>query len=288
MTDFETRLRDVLAGSRRGCAAVGRSGAAARGAGSAGVVRRCATGASRRGRRGRVALAFLRSGSDDDQAATDPTSPTATATARRRRRPAHRSRRHDVTFEAPDTWGFGGVRRLRVAVRTPAGSDPTVGRPADVTPAIACNPANGYGVTVGPAELRPAPSGDVYQLRRQGLRAARVPRDTWLSIWYDDEVAITIATPDRALTEPILGSVKKIDGVDANGCAPELRLRRGGHRATGVGARGLPLRRGRRRSSGAAPDDAQGQRLALPWRPRRAPGGHRATRVRPARAGRSC
>lgn len=234
MTDFESKLRASLRDH---------ADEAPLGADLAG-------GARRRLRRRRTAMAtaavaavvaigapfaFLdRDPASTGEVATDPPSPTAVERTDGLRTESW----YDVTFEVPGTWGIGGTSGYCAGGATPQEATPTVGRPDDVTPAIACNPANGYGVTVGPAELYESASGDVYPYSATGNPEPRYPDGTWVSIWYDDEVAVTIATPDRALTEQILGSVKEFEDVDANGCGAKLGF---AESATGDGTESLAV-----------------------------------------------
>lgn len=234
MTDFETRLRETLHEHADAAESTSELAAGARGR----LRRRRRTTIAGAGvLAGAVIVApFLINHGDapgrgTDQMATVPPSPSPTAIespadglgADAVRADGLRTESwHDLTFEVPSSWGLGNPSAHCTGGATAQDATPTIGRPTDVTPRIACNPTNGYGVGVGPADLYESASGDVYQYSADGLDRPRYPGGTWVSTWYDDEVAITVATPDRALTEKIVGSVKRIDGVDANGCAPTL------------------------------------------------------------------
>ena len=221
--DWESRLRDTLTERAQ----------------DAPVSHGLADGARRRLRRRRTTGAVLAvaavaavvplgmtwlSGSDDG-AAPVVDEPTTTATASS---PAsgvietgYRAESwHDVTFEVPVEWGYGGTTAWCAGADSPEAALPVVARPDTVTLSIACNPTEGYGVTVGPADFYEAGSGDVFQYSAAGNDQPRYPDGTWVSVWYDEEVAVTVATPDRALTDRIVGSVQTVDGVDPNECPP--------------------------------------------------------------------
>lgn len=221
MTDFESRLRDSL--HDRAEDAPGATG--------------LADGARRRLRRRRTTIAgagvlaglvvvapflFMDGEPEGPGIATDPTSPSASTTVVDDG--VRTESWHDVTFEVPDDWGHGGTSAWCVPGRSPEESTPTVGRPTDIVPMILCDPGQGYGVTIGSAAaFDPVyESGHVWQYDTEGVDSAVYPDGAWLSYWYDDTSVVTIVTPDRALTEQVLGSVHRIDGVDPNGCAPTL------------------------------------------------------------------
>ena len=167
MSDLETRLRDTLSE---------RAGAAPDALG-------LATGARRRLRRRRttwavaaaavvaagvpVGLSQLAPSSDgggriaDEPPATSGLPPGVIETGYRA------ESWHDVTFEVPVDWGYGGTSGWCAGGGAVAEVGAVVARPDSVVPAIACSPVNGYGVTVGPLvadSFEPAhPSGDVWQ-----------------------------------------------------------------------------------------------------------------------------
>ncbi|PUA81719.1 hypothetical protein [Nocardioides currus] len=225
MTEFEDTLRDTLRG---------RAAEAPRAEGLAG-------GARRRLRRRRTAMAtagvvaavvvvapFLvwdrDPGSND--VATDPTSPTASATSTVPDDGPRTESWHDVTFEVPGEWGVGNPTAWCTNAAEPAAATPTVGRPSDVTPMIACSPGQGYGAIIEPRDPEgyfPA-SGDVWRYQAPEGFDALYPDRSWVGIWYDADVAVTVVTPDRALTEQVVGSVRVVeaDGADDNGCPPML------------------------------------------------------------------
>ena len=221
MSDFEARPRESL--RDRADDAPGAAG--------------LADGARRRLRRRRTAMAaagavaavvvvvpflFVDREQQDPAIATDPTSPSATVTATDDG--LRTESWHDVTFEVPDTWGFGGASAWCSGVDSPEQAIPTVGRPMDIVPLYPLRPGQGYGLTVGSAAaFDPVyDSGHVWQYDTAGRRPARcIPTAPGCPTGTTGRV-ITIATPDRALTEQILGTVHRIDGVDDNGCAPTL------------------------------------------------------------------
>ena len=129
----------------------------------------------------------------------------------------------DLTLEVPDDWGHGGSDWC-VGGATLADAGPRVARPDTMTSRILCSPPNGYGVTISSsATFDPAyASGDVWRYDTEGVVNAQYPDDTWLSYWYDGSDVVTVATPDRALTQRIVGSVTRFAGLDPNGCPPSL------------------------------------------------------------------
>ena len=218
MSDFETRLRDVL--DER--------------AGSAPDATELARGAHRRLRRRRttwavataavvavaavpMALAFDGGGPARDDSAPVAKEPPAAADGFR----AETWR--DLTLEVPDDWGHGGSDWC-VGGATLAEAGPRVARPDTITFRILCSPPNGYGVTIASAaSFDPAyASGEVWRYDTEGVVNAQYPDDTWLSYWYDGSDVVTVATPDRELTRRIVGSVTRFEGLDPNGCPPTL------------------------------------------------------------------
>lgn len=225
MSDLETRLRDTLA--ERAAAAPDVTGLAA--------------GARRRLRRRRttwavvaaavvaaavpVGLTQLAPSSDGGgQIANQPTAtsglpPSVVETGYR----AESWR--DVTFEVPVDWGYGGVTDWCVGTDDPAGRAGVV-RPDTPSLRIGCTPASGYGVTVGSlvaASFNPAyPSGRVWQYDASDAAVVTYPDGAWLGFWYDDEVIVTVATPDREETQRIVDSVETFTGADPNRCPATL------------------------------------------------------------------
>jgi hypothetical protein len=132
---------------------------------------------------------------------------------------------HDVTFEVPADWGYGGISAwCSNGDSSVAEEPPVITRPDTMVPMIMCTPGNGYGVTIGsPAAVYLVyESGHVWQYDTEGVDEAFYPDDAWLGSWYDQDTLITVVTPDRATTQRVVDSVQKIDGVDPNGCAPDL------------------------------------------------------------------
>lgn len=148
---------------------------------------------------------------------TDPASPSASASVAVPDDGLRTESWHDITFEVPDSWGYGAPTGQCFS----SASFPTVGRPSDIAPSVDCA-GPGYGASVGPADLYEPASGDVWQYSAPAGFEPRYPDLAWVSIWYDDDVAVTVVTPDKSLTETIAGSVRVIDGFDDNGCAPLL------------------------------------------------------------------
>ncbi|RYB91237.1 hypothetical protein EUA06_07850 [Nocardioides glacieisoli] len=131
---------------------------------------------------------------------------------------------HDVTFEVPVDWGYGGTSGWCTVGATPDEALPLVTRPDTLTPAIACSPINGYGVTIGDgAALDPAyDSGHVWQFETEGASDPIYPDGAWLGYWYDADTVVTVVAPDRATARRLVDSVETNDGVDPNDCPATL------------------------------------------------------------------
>ena len=131
---------------------------------------------------------------------------------------------HDVTFEVPVEWGYGGTSGWCAGGGDLTGAVEVVGRPDTVVPAIACSPANGYGVTVGSAAAYdPAnPSGSVWQYDAADADVVTYPDGAWLGSWYDDEVVVIVTARDRATAQRLVDSVESFTGADPNDCPATL------------------------------------------------------------------
>ena len=130
----------------------------------------------------------------------------------------------DLTFEVPDDWGHGGTSAWCTQAGAVEESRPVVTRPDAVVAMIACTPANGYGATISPpTSIIPTyESGEVWQYDTEGVDEAFYPDGAWLGYWYDKADVITVVTPDRALTQRIVDSVRRYAGADPNGCPTDL------------------------------------------------------------------
>ena len=130
---------------------------------------------------------------------------------------------HDLTFEVPEDWGHGGSDWC-VDGATLEEAGPRVARPDTITRMILCSPASGYGATIASAAAFDAvnPSGSVWQYSTEGVDEAMYPDGAWLGYWYDDRDVVTVATPDRDMTQRIVDSVTRFEGTDPNGCPPML------------------------------------------------------------------
>lgn len=127
----------------------------------------------------------------------------------------------DVQLRVPADWGYGTLTTWCANDGRP--EPPVVDRPGGAVLGILCHdPSAGHGVAFGdPAAISFArPSGDVWQYDATGVDVVAHPDGAWLSIWYDDDVSVTISTPSRQLTERIAGSIATFEEADANGCAP--------------------------------------------------------------------
>ena len=131
---------------------------------------------------------------------------------------------HDLTFEVPVDWGYGGPSAWCVSQGPGQNSQPVVARPDIAVPAIACVPAIGYGVNVASAATYDAanPSGSVWQYDSDGVDQQMYPDGAWLGVWYGADLVVTVVTPDRELTRRIVDSVQRFTGADPNGCPATL------------------------------------------------------------------
>ncbi|KRE92769.1 hypothetical protein ASG76_14955 [Nocardioides sp. Soil774] len=220
MTDFESRLRDTL---------LERAGAPAPAVG-------LADGARRRLRRRRttwavaaaavlaaavpVGLTALGPGTDGSGGVAD----GGTASRAVGAGDGYRAESwHDLTLEVPADWGYGGVTDWCMGSGAPADRSGVV-RPDTLAIAIACTPAQGYGVTIGSsATYDPVvESGAVWQYDTDGVDQAMYPDGAWLGVWYGADLVVTVVTPDRETTRRVVDSVHRFDGADPNGCPAML------------------------------------------------------------------
>lgn len=127
---------------------------------------------------------------------------------------------HDVTFEVPVKWGYGGVAAWCASDQTLAEARPVVTRPDSLSPATACSPAYGYGVTIGSAAaFDPVyDSGHVWQYDSEGVADPQYPDGAWLGYWYDADTVVTVIAPDQPSAQRLVDSAQEIEGVDPNEC----------------------------------------------------------------------
>lgn len=130
----------------------------------------------------------------------------------------------DVTFEVPVDWGYGGVTTWCTGSSTLEEARPVVTRPDTIVPMIMCAPGSGYGVTIGArGAFDPMyESGHVWQFEASGVTNSQYADGAWLGYWYDDQVVLTVATPDRAETQRLVDSAQPFTGADPNGCPATL------------------------------------------------------------------
>lgn len=131
---------------------------------------------------------------------------------------------HDVTFEVPVDWGYGGVSGWCADGGELEDVPAVVNRPDTLVPAIACSPSSGYGVSVGSSASFGAAvkSGYVWQYDTAGADVAMYPDGAWLGVWYDDEVVVTVSARDQATARRLVDSVRRFTGVDPNDCPATL------------------------------------------------------------------
>jgi hypothetical protein len=121
---------------------------------------------------------------------------------------------HDLQVAVPASWGYGARTTWCAGGKA---ETPVVERPGGATLAIACTPANGFGLTFGSsAAVSPAyESGEVWQY--EAGDEEYVP-GSWLGYWYDDTRLVQVNAADKATVQAVLDSVQVVDSVDGNGC----------------------------------------------------------------------
>jgi hypothetical protein len=131
---------------------------------------------------------------------------------------------HDVTFEVPVDWGYGGTTAWCTAGAIPAEVRPVITRPDTGVARIRCSPGSGYGVTIGSATGFDAAyaSGHVWQYDAAGVEEVMYPDGAWLGFWYDTDTVVTVVAQDRDTARRVVDSVHEIEEVDANECPPRV------------------------------------------------------------------
>jgi hypothetical protein len=125
----------------------------------------------------------------------------------------------DLQVFVPVTWGYGGMSDW-CASGGQLG-DPRVQRSGQVVLDILCDPVVGYGVQFfegSTADLGHRP-GEVWQYESGGT--SQYPDGAWLGYQTGSgHNVVLVVTPQRLLTEEVLGSFERVTDGDANGCAP--------------------------------------------------------------------
>jgi hypothetical protein len=62
----------------------------------------------------------------------------------------------------------------------------------------------------------------VWQYSDDEVDQPMYPDDAWLGLWYDDDVVVTVVTPDRAETRRLVDSIERFTGADPNRCPATL------------------------------------------------------------------
>jgi len=168
-----------------------------------------------------IAFALTRGDTPSTPVATDPPSSSAASPSLTPPRDGWRveSWRH-VTLTVPADWAYGGGTDW---CADDGGLEPMVVRPEAAVLAIGCSPQSSYGVYFGDSaatDLVQGVEGTVWRYSAQSSDQIMIwPQGTWLSVRILDDVAVWIATPEKALTQEVLDSVTHFNGPDANGCS---------------------------------------------------------------------
>jgi hypothetical protein len=124
----------------------------------------------------------------------------------------------NIEFGVPDSWKHGSPNQWCV------GGDlkqAWVSRPNEAQTLVAClDPTNGYGAVVQDAEGVDSKKG-VWEYPATGHE---YPEGAWMTTMVSGDLAVSVATPDRATTEQIADSFRTFDLADANGCPPRQDL----------------------------------------------------------------
>jgi hypothetical protein len=161
-------------------------------------------------------LATQGSGGGDDDGSGPVAGPTAIDTEGTRDpglpNGYHYESLHDVTIEVPNTWGYGSLSSWCAD----GGSSDSyrIARPGEVTEAIACNPATGYGV-----EFSMIDNTDDFQwpLVRQ-KPGSGWPTGAYVGARGIGGVLVTVVARKSTVASYVLDSMRRNASLDPNGC----------------------------------------------------------------------
>lgn len=153
------------------------------------------------------------------QVADDPTPTEVSTTAAGE--PAERVETwRDLSVTVPSAWGYGVLSTWCSNGATEPGA-PVVERTSGMRDLILCTePANGYGVQFqdGAALDFVYRPGEVWQYEAGDF--AVYPVGAWMGYQRAGNNVVLVVTADRATTEQVLASYRRVADVDANGCTP--------------------------------------------------------------------
>lgn len=140
----------------------------------------------------------------------------------------------DASVTVAASWGDGALTTWCTQGSEPG--TPVVARPGGVVEAIACTPAQGYGVQFSdPADFDHAKSpGEVWQYHAGDLAVA--PEGAWMGYQANHDVVAAVIAPTKEEAAQVLASFQDLSlaGRDANGCATKAGNGRALAPATGT------------------------------------------------------
>jgi hypothetical protein len=122
---------------------------------------------------------------------------------------------HGVTVQVPEDWEYGD----QATWCADGGSAETfrITRPGGVNEMIACTPQSSYGLAF--QEIDQSEPFDWPVVTQTG---DAWPPHTFVGAHGENGVLVTVAGPDREQLLEVLATVHTVDGVDPNGCSPDL------------------------------------------------------------------
>ncbi len=135
---------------------------------------------------------------------------------------------HGVSVQVPTEWEAGAMSAWCSGVDTPEEVTPVVTRPDTMAIRIACEPANGYGVTLGQPTSdnldydKSDGAGDGFRYAYLNRDSQRYPQGAWIGSWIDGDESVTVVTQDRELTQRIIDSAMRVDQGPTGGCPVQL------------------------------------------------------------------
>lgn len=127
----------------------------------------------------------------------------------------------NLTVSVPPDWGYGGGTDWCGTDGAPGGAEVT--RPEAGVRSVRCRPRLSYGLYFGdgPAAERVHDSGDVWQYSWGSRDQMKMyPESAWLGLFEAADHFLVVVTSSEELTRAILESVRRVEHVDPNGCAP--------------------------------------------------------------------
>jgi hypothetical protein len=115
----------------------------------------------------------------------------------------------DLTWAVPANWGYGTIDQWCAdddGVEGRGRLAPVVQRPYGVSTLVGCGPPRGLGIEISVGGAAPSVDADDY------VGGAAVAQKRF------GAVTVTVSTRDEALTDRVLGTVRRFEGLDPNGC----------------------------------------------------------------------